>query len=927
MKSVLALVAILFSSIQGAQATIYLTDDAADLQLAIRDAIDNNVVVRAKSNTQLEPDVFKHTYYCRGYVHIGRLGSSTTGSGPYTTYNVSRGIGYRDAGDPQKGLVTYTTNTENQLPVLKPPMGKRIRVVHGTYFGSNSWLKVYAPGFPPPTNWPQNWPPQSWGATLGGNHAIYAVDLKQVSNGKLRDIPAGWPLPNPESDLHNSDAGSGGDARQPLVASLDYKRPSDTGWTLGAQMHWSSTTILNSGNNPWYFSYEDALYPAGGDEFWIEGGDPLIANFNEPLPNAGFPWSRRAVVYPEQDYAPINIGVQYMLTYFGPHALVHLADNPFKTDPDDLFDRKQRYKIINSPDLLREPGQMAYDIKSGWLFFIPFTTPPENNSGEPEHRLNISFPGLTRNPATSGLPIEDTSDSPYGRRDQVARAPIELNLNQALKITGFDFDTCLNWGIYADRVTGLVIDDCTFQNVGQAGVQINRAESTPPKSLTSPTVSHPELRTQVVNCTFRNGYKGLLDISDARWEFQWPEPSHTIWQAFACLNESKVLVMNNTFEVGGVGPAEPSWITAQKMPGGSNKLLRSSGQLYSDHRTIRLRGHSVGASILQNLIKDAAGQAINFNGYGNLIQDNTIIGACRDATDAGAIGTGLGPDTGLLDVRNDVKNNLIAEVRKNYGGYQNLSLVADKPAAIQLDDATCGQNIALNIFSECDLAIKMNGGRFHLIDQNQYLNCTDFLQWSKYWASDSFIQLINRPTARVFGTQPFGEPLPNQTTVLTMDNFPWNGYASGSAYQFFPAENDLREVLYAQTSGSSPDWTTWRNQRDSNQTTVSFLDNKSDRFLARHDNASITGRLLLSAFNVVRYRTSDFVNSPNGPGALSQFNTLLPWKVVDYKKWPTGLITVNNHTVVWANQLENGGTMPNQGPGPIQAPPPTPVGP
>jgi len=196
---------------------------------------------------------------------------------------------------------------------------------------------------------------------------------------------------------------------------------------------------------------------------------------------------------------------------------------------------------------------------------------------------------------------------------------------------------------------------------------------------------------------------------------------------------SSVKLANSTIEhVGSYGI---------KLEGGDRKTLAASGHIiYNNYvhdyaetlltnRGIRVDG--VGNWVQHNLVANGSGTGIELKGNNNLVEKNEVHHVCMQASDCGAIYSGLD----WTYRGNSISNNYIHDIL-GYGldkvDIANKKVTYSSPngaRGIYLDDAVSGFKIFGNILENAGgRSIQIGGGRDHYIHDN-YIKTDQYAIW------------------------------------------------------------------------------------------------------------------------------------------------------------------------------------------------------
>lgn len=586
--------------------------------------------------------------------------------------------------------------------------------------------------------------------------------------------PGSVPLPQ---DHHRIGGGIAGATEthwtdQPIVVSLDFE---DGGtYHRGVQVHFarSNDYYLPSENvpnhpNPWQH-IDSTSQAAASNVIYSEEPIPGFSTDRTFVPGTPsqqsvVPSDVRCELFDQGDYRIVNYGVRSITVNPGVGTgKMRIELNANRQDVSGINKYKRnRYRLTNAAQFLRHPGQMFFQSKSGWLFFIPYKQPTASSRLQV---LNVSLPYPYRESRTSNV-------------RKVADAMFEFNNCRNFGLQMFQFDTMFAMGVKMRDAEKVFIDSCTFRNIGSAAVQTINLED----DFTNG--QYTEL-AGVFGCHFYNSYKCIMDIADDRWNPLFKAGSLK-YQAYACAQTS------NTQYVGNVTALElpptgvlPAWMTntVSESFGGTtdvnHETLRSWGQIYVQAPAFDIREQQVGVRCTDNQFTNGAGIAIFPRGINGTYTGNIFTSCNRDVTDNGVIYTGRE----LVTQGNVVSDNVFRHAVMNYGDYENKSLYEPKAvSAVMLDDGICGYTIARNEFNNVDVGITTNAGRYHLLDRNKFNKInTRMLKMEGAIAADTgTLSYLYERAQRACGTLPFN-------STLTFASTNWNWYQSSAGYGLFP---------------------------------------------------------------------------------------------------------------------------------------------
>jgi hypothetical protein len=149
-----------------------------------------------------------------------------------------------------------------------------------------------------------------------------------------------------------------------------------------------------------------------------------------------------------------------------------------------------------------------------------------------------------------------------------------------------------------------------------------------------------------------------------------------------------------------------------------NDFERFSEVVMSYRPAARIIG--VGASVLNNRMRDAPHTAILFEGNEHLIKGNDISNVVRETGDSGAIYTWRDWTTYGTVIEDNIFSHLRGTTTLRANGKP-----ADTNAVrgVYLDEFTSGITIRNNIFYDVDYAVFVNGGSDIKVERNIFVNC------------------------------------------------------------------------------------------------------------------------------------------------------------------------------------------------------------
>jgi parallel beta-helix repeat protein len=202
----------------------------------------------------------------------------------------------------------------------------------------------------------------------------------------------------------------------------------------------------------------------------------------------------------------------------------------------------------------------------------------------------------------------------------------------------------------------------------------------------------------------------------------------------------------------------------------------------------------VGVYIAHNVIHDVPHAAINLQGNDHLIEYNEIYRACTETADMGAIYSGYN-----WTFRGTVmRYNYFHDINVGGGATDR-----DGVDAIYLDAAWSGCTIYGNIFCNVDHGIYVNGGRDNIIQNNIFVDCTNYQ--SGKW--QSWAIAVQNTTASFTNA---GGPMMLRLATMTYQNTLWsNTYPALAVILANQPEKAMSNVISCNISYNNGEWIDW----------------------------------------------------------------------------------------------------------------------
>jgi hypothetical protein len=286
------------------------------------------------------------------------------------------------------------------------------------------------------------------------------------------------------------------------------------------------------------------------------------------------------------------------------------------------------YYVYNLLEEIDQPGEYYLDRENGKLYFWP-PSPIENAEVE----------------------LSQTT-SPF----------LVFYNTSNITVKGITFECSRGMGIFMNYAANIIVDSCTFRNLGLIAVSIGETYN----SVRLPQLKNPDSKNtivnrnnQIVNCTIYNTGSGAIYLEGG--DRKQLKPGNNRIENCDISNYCKV---NN----GGVS-------------------------------AVKLKG--VGNMLLHCYIHDAPNMAVWIWGNNHLLEYNHFQKVCTESSDAGAVYTGRNPSAQGTVIR--------------YNFFDSIVQAENMVCAIYLDDGTCGYKVYSNVFYRCGSSGSPEGfGTFHI---------------------------------------------------------------------------------------------------------------------------------------------------------------------------------------------------------------------